>query len=615
MFRYAYDSTIESFINDCKNGEILNRIRQGFKKEYGVDVRNSEEGAWKGLINNICKALENLLSKLPKLNSMRIFIEFGMPFSSARADVFLLGKKKDRFAGIIIEHKQWSDSAIQIKDGILYVIGREELHPYQQAEAYTSYLKDYVQNLRNAIIKSVAYLPNLNNVNLLKKGTEIIFGRNSENDLSNFIRDTIDEGLSDEELQKFFNSRFVPSKTLVGEVVKAINQQKSWILLNEQKLVFERVKSTLNNLNNLDRKVVIIVKGGPGTGKSAIALQLLGYALKEGYSAVHITNSSAFTTTIKGIILNKLNFSRNKLNGLFKLSHNFIKAKKNSFDIAICDEAHRFRKSTNFRWLRSGESQIYQIIFASKLSVFFVDENQIVRPGEDGRIEHIKEQARRLNADVYEYELEVQFRYMGNENFVKWLDCILDLTNEFIDPKNWQEHFEFKIFERIEYMEKELQDKINKGYTGRIVAGFVWPWNNPHKDGALPLDIKINNWMKPWNKKRPPGKILNPQNDPYYEWATRKQNPLSEVGCIYSVQGFEFDYIGVIWGNDLVIRNNEWVAYPNNSQDPLICGKAPKDVLTLLKNTYRVLLSRGMRGCYVYFLDKETKEFFKKHFC
>lgn len=263
---------------------------------------------------------------------------------------------------------------------------------------------------------------------------------------------------------------------------------------------------------------------------------MLGYALKKGYSVVHVTNSSAFTTTIKGIILNELNFSRNKLNGLFKLSHNFIKAKKDSFDIAICDEAHRFRKSTNFQWLKSSESQIYQIISASKVSIFFVDENQIVRPGEDGRVEHIKEQAMRLNACVYEYKLEVQFRYRGNENFVKWLDYILGLTNEFIDPQNWQKHFEFKIFEKIEDMEKALHDKIDKGYTARIVAGFVWPWNDPYKDGNLPPDVKISNWMKPWNRKRPQRKTLNPQNDPYFEWATRKQNQLSEVGCIYSAQ-------------------------------------------------------------------------------
>ena len=121
--------------------------------------------------------------------------------------------------------------------------------------------------------------------------------------------------------------------------------------------------------------------------------------------------------------------------------------------------------------------------------------------------------------------------------------------------------------------------------------------------------------MKPWNRKRPQRKTLNPQNDPYFEWATRKQNQLSEVGCIYSAQGFEFDYIGVIFGNDLVIRNDKWVAQPENSHDPLIHGKAPKDVLTLLKNTYRVLLSRGMKGCYIYFLDEDTKEYFQKHLC
>lgn len=610
MFKFAYCNKIKSFLGDLKNLQsLLDYIKSNFKKQFGVYPNDSEQKAFVHLISN----MQNVLEVLPdRLGNIYIFIEFGMPFSSARADLIFLGKRKGNIKGIVVEHKQWSDECIQIEKKVLFVNNKEELHPYYQAEAYASYLKDYVEKLHEAEIISVAYLPNLKNWELLKFSSEIIFGLNSQNQFSKFILDEFDDGLSEEELNDILSSRFSPTKTLVNQVVNAIQHQKSWILLDEQKLVFERIVKESEELASSNKKKVFIIKGGPGTGKSAIALHLLGFFLKEGFSVVHITNSSAFTTTLKGILLENMNQKLDRLNGMFKLSHNFIKAKPNSFDIAICDEAHRFRKSTNFLWLKSNESQIYEIIRACKLSIFFIDENQIVRPGEDGTIEHVKEQAKRENAEIYEYELTVQFRNAGNENFVKWIDYILGIKSNKIDVSQWKRDFEFKIFDQIQDLENELSQKAQAGYSVRIVAGFVWPWNDPDSHGNLPLDVQIGNWKKPWNRKRPSVKV-NPNKDPYFEWATRKDRQLDEVGCIYSAQGFEFDYVGVIWGNDLVIRNGNWVAQPGNSFDNLIKNRKPDNVLPLLKNTYRVLLSRGMKGCYLYFIDNETKEFFKKH--
>ncbi|MCG0275383.1 MAG: DUF2075 domain-containing protein [Thermosediminibacteraceae bacterium] len=607
LVEYAYSGSVKDFGSKNVNA-LLNEIVDNFKSVFRLKPNESEIAAWEDLIPKLQEIVKVLP---PDLDDLHIFIELRMPFSSARADAFLLGKKGGKFTGVIIEHKQWSDSSIMVSNGNFYVLGKEVLNPYLQAEGYALYLKDYVEILHDGEVKYLAFLPNLKNVDVLKQsGTELIYGNGQEDDLSNFLIDVFDYGLSQQDLEAFLNSRYSPSKTLVNQVTKAINNEDSWVLIDEQKLVFEKLKGFIESLKSgTFEKKVVIVKGGPGTGKSALAMQLLGHAMANNISAVHVTNSKAFTTTVKGIILQCGKFRQNRLNGLFKQSHNFINAKKDSIDLAVCDEAHRFRKSTNFRFCRSNESQIYQIIRSSKVSVFFIDERQIVRPGEDGTKEHIKQQAQRNGARVFEYKLMVQFRNAGNEYFVKWLDYILGIKKEPVDCSLWMKDFELKIFDDINELEEKLSEKIKEGFSSRIVAGFCWPWNDPDPEGNLPQDVVINEWRKAWNRKGS-GRNIRPDEDPYYEWATRSKNQLNEVGCIYSVQGFEFDYIGVIWGEDLVFRKG-WVAQPNKSYDTLIQKKKAAEVLDLLKNTYRTLLSRGMKGCYVYFMDEETREFFK----
>jgi len=572
LIEYAYLDTLKNFVSD-RGDNLVSKIRSGFTKVYKMMPTLTEVNAWE---NSLSKLQQILKLLPPELDNVRIFIELRMPFSSARADVLLLGKKNGSFAGLIIELKQWSDTSIDCRNNGVYVLGREELNPYLQAESYAFYLKDYITVLHDAEIRYAAYLPNLKNVNLLKQyGNELIFGQDSNDKLANFILDIIELGLTSHELDTFLTSSYSPSKTIINQVVRAIKNEKSWILLDEQKLVFEKVRKIFDDTQE-NRKTVLIIEGGPGTGKSAIAIQLLAYALEKGLSAVHITNSSAFTTTMKAILIKSGQFRKNRVNGLFKLSHNFIKVPHNSLNLAICDEAHRFRKSTNlYPYLISNESQIYQIIKAAKVSIFFIDENQIVRPGEDGTKTHIIIQAERNKARIYEYRLNVQFRNAGNENFVKWLDYMLGIESKPIDTAMWLKDFEFKIFDNIWDMERELTSKIACNYSARLVAGFCWPWNDPDPQGNLPLDVVIGNWKKPWNRKRPQGRMTRIEEDPYYEWATRIYNQLDEVGCIYSSQGFEFDYIGVIWGEDLVFKHG-WIAQPYKSYDRLIRGKTLK---------------------------------------
>jgi DUF2075 family protein len=138
-----------------------------------------------------------------------------------------------------------------------------------------------------------------------------------------------------------------------------------------------------------------------------------------------------------------------------------------------------------------------------------------------------------------------------------------------------------------------------------MVAGFCWKWSDPLEDDTLVPDVVVGEWRRPWNRKRNSRKTYRPENDPYTLWAQTRAGE-DEVGCIYSAQGFEFDRVGVIWGPDLLWRENRWVAQPKCSYDVPV--RSSTEMMRLVRNAYRVLLTRGMKGTRLLCLDPETRE-------
>lgn len=231
----------------------------------------------------------------------------------------------------------------------------------------------------------------------------------------------------------------------------------------------------------------------------------------------------------------------------------------------------------------------------------FIDDKQIVRPGEIGSTEYIKLFAEKTNSKYFEYELEAQFRCNGSDAFVNWVNNTLGVKRTANVILDLNEEFEFKIFDTPKLMYEALKQKnLEKPNSARITTGFCWPWSNPRPDGTLVNDVKIGSFEMPWeNKNR------------FWEWAT-EDSGMDQVGTVYTAQGFEFDYIGVIFGPDLTYNfdTQDWEGHPEHSSDSVV--RRSKDKFTeLMKNVYRVLLSRGMKGCYVYFMDKDTERFFK----
>jgi len=275
-----------------------------------------------------------------------------------------------------------------------------------------------------------------------------------------------------------------------------------------------------------------------------------------------------------------------------------------SIDVLVCDEAHRIRKTSIDRYTpradRTDLPQIDELLRVAKLTIFFIDQNQIVRPEEIGSVEMIREAANRFDIkDIAEFELKTQFRCSGSDAYLQWLDRVLGITDS--EEVSFDARMEFKIFSNPSEMMAQIRERNSeKKNSARIVAGFCWPWSKPNADGTLVNDVRIGDFAMPWEKK-----------DTFWRWAT-DDSGMEQVGTVYTAQGFEFDYIGVIFGNDLVydVDKQEWKSVPENSHDTQVKRKNPK-LAQHLTHVYRVLLSRAHRGVYVYFMDKSVEQHFR----
>ena len=351
-----------------------------------------------------------------------------------------------------------------------------------------------------------------------------------------------------------------------------------------------------------NQKYAVIVKGGAGTGKSVVGLQLLADLTASNINAHYATGSKSFTETLRKIL-------GKEANSLLKYFMSYGDAEPNSIDVLLLDEAHRIRERTGYPFKSTGRLQIEDLLHAARISVFFVGDYQAVRRGEIGQSIFIRQQAEKMGCTVYEYNLESQFRNGGSEKYSQWIDHTLHIRETATTEWKQEDNFEFQIMDSPQAVEQVIRDKVAEGYSGRMMAGFCWPWTKQaDADGELHKDVVVGDYIRPWNAdEKTKGMRRGIPKSQY--WAYEDAG-IDQVGCIYTAQGFEFDYAGVIFGTDLRYNPDtaEWEGFPEYSYDSQVKGP---DFLQLVKNTYRVLLGRGMKACYVYFMDKETERYFR----
>lgn len=610
-----YEGNIEEFKRDVLNNEIADILKKSYLEKIQTKVNESEYRSWETSLRVLKDSLDT-----PKLIKNKIVIEYRLPYSERRIDVVLFGKSLDsKDSVVIIELKQWSNDSVkdcEIEGNLEVEYGsgiHQSEHPCLQVQGYVVDMKDFIkvfQEDSGITLSGCVYCHNYtrskDSVLYLPKFNESIqkyplFSKQDVRALGDYLIEKLSNDSGFDVFNRFINSPISPSKKLLEHVGEMIKEQQVFNLIDDQIAAYNAIMDRAKKQAKQHGKSVIIVKGGPGTGKSVIALEVMGELMRRNQIVFHATGSSAFTKTLRKIV-------GKKAEKFYKFFFNFTQFKNNEIPVLICDEAHRIRKNSNdygvpFQF-KSRNSQIDDLIRPSKLSVFFIDEFQIVRPNEIGNVDLIKDSAKKLGVkdeDIFEFELKTQFRCSGSDTYLQWLENILQIRSSEKQYLTKDLEMEFKIFNTPEELKKAIDSKNKeKKNTARIVAGFCWPWSEPKPDGSLVNDVKIGNFEMPWENK-----------EKSWMWAT-DETGMNQVGTVYTSQGFEFDYIGVIFSNDLVydLKQNSWKSQPENSYDNM--AKRGNDNFTKhLKNVYRVLMSRAHKGVYVYFTDDDTRKFFE----
>lgn len=616
-----YSGTSAQFIQDSTRNQIADKLKDAFFEYFRYNPSLNEVNSWRHSL----LAVSSVFSEA-KLLDHGVLLEYQLPLSSKRLDCMITGKDKTGSDNaVIIELKQWEickDSDCE-NEVITWVGGaeRELLHPSAQVGQYKMYLKDshtaFYEGVPPVDLNACAYLHNYpkdeKDVIFFKKFETLLkenplFTKDDVPALEEYLVAKLEKGQGLDVLDKVEKSKYRPSKKLMNHVSNVIKGNSEYVLLDEQLVVFDRVLTSAKQGLMDKRKSIVIIKGGPGTGKSVIAINLMAELLGKNFNTHYVTGSRAFTETLRKIIGTRGSTQ-------FKYFNSYGKAERHEVDVLVCDEAHRIRLTSNSRFTkkanRSNLPQIEELLKAGKVCVFFLDDDQVVRPGEIGSSKYLKETALRLGCQIHEYELEAQFRCSGSDGFVNWINNTLGVKRTAnVIWNSGKEEFDFKIFQGPEALEKAVREKVSEGFTGRVTAGFCWKWSQPNPDGTLPDDVIINEYKRPWDA-RPEARHLAPGIPKASLWAY-DPNGIDQVGCVYTAQGFEFDYVGVIFGKDLIYNfdRQAWEGHKENNADSVV-RRSRENFVDLVKNTYRVLLSRGLKGCYVYFMDKDTERFFK----
>jgi len=356
-----------------------------------------------------------------------------------------------------------------------------------------------------------------------------------------------------------------------------------------------------------DSKAIVIVTGGPGSGKSVIALSLLGELARRGRTVLHATGSRSFTQTLRKVA----GARAPRVQRMFKYFNQFMDADRNGLDVLILDEAHRIRETSVDRYtraaLRTGRPQIDELIAAARVPVFLLDEHQVVRPGELGTVADVERHAATMGLPVHRIDLDGQFRCGGSEEYVEWVLRLLGLSSAEPVPLEEDPAFRVLVVDSPSEMEHILEARTAEGYGARMAAGYCWPWSDPRPDGSLIPDVLIDGWARPWNLR---GDRAVGDAPPAPLWAHDARG-FSQVGCVYTAQGFEYDWSGVIIGPDLVWRNGRFVARREHNRDPDFRNRtrvSDEDFDRLVRNVYKVLLTRGMVGTAIFSTDPETRD-------
>lgn len=612
-----YQANKRQFLYQTQRDDIEEVVSRHFRSATGHGVSPSELQSWKLSLLEMSKVLVD--EEIP--DDAGVGIEYQLPQSSKRIDFVITGRDAlDRTKVVIVELKQWSESRRSEKDAIVWARRgggtgeREGPHPSYQAWSYAAYLQDFNVAVQEGLmtLQPCAYLhnhPRNGEIDHPHYRTHIerapLFLARERAKLQAFIREHVRYGDRQGVLYAIENGRIRPSKQLMDSVAGLLQGKSEFVLIDDQKVVYESILDIERRAEH--RKQVVIVQGGPGTGKSVLAINLLGALIARQRNVRYVSKNAAPRAVYEAKLTGT--FTKTRISNLFCGSGAFLNDEGDTYDALIVDEAHRLNEKSGL-YRNQGENQVKELIRAARCTVFFVDDDQRVTLFDIGHTEELRRQANAAGAEVTELELSSQFRCNGSDGYLAWLDHTLRIR-ETANPTLDITEYDFRVFDSPSDLHALIELKNRANNRSRVVAGYCWKWPSKKDLSAWDIEMPAFGYKRRWNLDKD-GSL----------WIVAPSS-VEEVGCIHTCQGLELDYVGVIIGPDLAYRDGQIVvdATKRAPSDQSVKGlkamlkREPKRARALadaiVKNTYRTLMTRGMKGCYVYCADAPLAEYLR----
>lgn len=623
----VYQATKSDFMDDVEHDVIVDRITRAF--EQRIHRPNPKEvRSWQNSMQHMYKVLNT--PDIPE--SCGVAIEFGVPYTNSRIDFLLTGSSAPQpedpayDAAVIIELKQWAEiEAVEGKDDLVRTnvgkVSNVVPHPSYQAWSYARMIEDYNEAVRDEqiVLLPCAYL---HNYYAEPEGDPLFDSRYAESlegapafcagdvfKLRAFICKHVMRGDDGAILFRIESGRLKPSKSLQDALSGMLDGNDEFVMIDDQKVVFETALELARASRSDGRKRVMIVRGGPGTGKSVVAVNLLVRLTAEEMVAQYVSKNSA-PRNVYSQLLRSRNRKKAYIDNMFKGSGAFVDVKVDSFDALVIDEAHRLNEKSGL-YGNLGDNQTRELIDSARFSVFFIDESQRVTLKDAGNEAEIRLLAQRAGAEIVDMELRSQFRCNGSDAYLEWLDDALGIRPA-NDPEFTGFDYDFRVFDNPNEMMAAVAERNSERNKARVVAGYCWEWPTGTRASRAAGHVAIpeHGFAHSWNLESTT------------TWAI-DEDSVDQIGCVHTCQGLEFDYVGVIIGDDMRLESGRIVTDRSKRArtDASLKGigtlartdaeRAERIADDIIRNTYRVLMTRGMKGCYVFCTDRALADYLR----
>ncbi len=663
--------TISEFINRTRNNpnDIPNRLQGQLHGDVRENDENSEYQSWVNSYQELASVLDHCNQVI---KNMRVILEYNFRRTPFRCDAMLAGQKEGIDKLLIIELKQWERGNVGYADNenvIAYGIRKE--HPVVQVRGYESMFQNYsAVSEGNVTVDSCVFLHNYDFVDpvgndvlyhnddmehidyrnhmVRDDGSHIkMFGSHDYDGLRDYIDESFD-AISETVVDQIENS-IVNLEAFIDRIQNILEGRAVFRPTEEQNRVLGNILDNLNQDENEHR--VFVVKGGPGTGKTVLAINTLVKLGSNitcgglGYQHVKYVTKNA---QLLNSFLSEMGhgeellpaYNNRTIRAIFSQVNPVI-GDNEAYDCLIVDESQRLPQSykENENW---SHNILNRLINKSKNIIFLLDDEQKLAFNDVLFMDQINDAVNEEHVSVMpdfndegqkaDYTLYQAFRTFGSREHLNWIDRFLGYEYAQNLECALADGYDIRVVRSPRELFYMVHDKETNGERARVMAGLCWQWKDEHKNDKRYADVRIvdnaGEYNYSWNRQS------------IHNWAVN-DDTIDEIGCVHTVLGQEFDYAGVIIGKDLVFQNGEVIPDPDNNTQfmryrngnvtkrvngmPIslndrqniirlsdsIDGDRFAEAKELVRNHYHILLTRGRKGCYIYCEDSELQ----RHLC